>query len=145
MRKILTIPVLILALIFGGLSSAPARADHEIARALLGAAVVGLAVKAFNDQKKRERQKQAYHKRQKDAFHDVPKRCLRQRWTHGGWVTYADERCVDRFKHDRRHHDRYVNRRHNRYEKPRECLRKRWTPRGWESFYAERCLERHGF
>ncbi len=62
------------------------------------------------------------------------RRCLRQRWRNGRWVTYKDQRCLDRRR------DRVQN-----HTPPRQCLRRKWTRQGWLTYYDNRCLERRGY
>ncbi|APX89765.1 hypothetical protein BV394_08585 [Brevirhabdus pacifica] len=160
-RKLFIIPALILGLMIGGLTPAPARANHEISRAILGAAAVGLLIKSYEDKRSREKARaraaaqaasRANHSHTRipagaaRAGRDDPRQCLRQRWTPDGWVSYKDQKCLRELDRRRQQtHDRAVRHVPRSREKPRECLRKRWTNSGWEEFWSTSCLRDHGY
>lgn len=106
------------------ITSAPARADNDAAKVIVGLA--GLAVLAKIIQSEREKDEAAraaaraavpkitpprvthrvappspvYRPNARPRHHAGRpgrgyRQCLRQRWTRGGWVTYMDNACID--------------------------------------------------
>lgn len=61
--------------------------------------------------------------------------CLRRRIVGGQWVTYRDQRCVDRRRGA-------AEIRRGADVLPRRCLRQRWDGRQWVTYRDRRCLGR---
>ena len=129
MHKTLIASVLTIAVAFNGLSATPAQAGNDLAKVIAGVATLYIIGKAV--QNSRQDNAQPARANQRPYFLDKGHRkCLRQKYRDGRWVTYRDRKCMQRHKE-------------RRVEKPRACLRKRWTNDGWKKYYDRSCLRRY--
>ncbi|SIO48384.1 hypothetical protein SAMN05444722_2530 [Rhodovulum sp. ES.010] len=97
----------LIALIAGALAltpvgAAPARADDDLAKALLGAAALFVIVKEIEDNRKDRKKAQRVerfggrHAHRRPAPRVIPARCIRRVETPNGWGRVAVERCLNR-------------------------------------------------
>jgi len=125
-----------LSIAFTGLSAAPASANHDLAKFLLGVGAVAIIANEVNKNKSKPALVPVYNKKPKPPKHvhngNRGKKCLRQRWTEDGWITYRDKKCGKNYAP-------------KPVAKPKECLRKKWTASGWEKYYSRQCLREHGY
>lgn len=138
MFKKLTGSVLALSIAFTGLSIAPAQAgNNDLAKFLLGVGAIAIIANEVNKNKSKPaptyQHKPKPHKKPKYADRDGRgHKCMLQRWTNKGWVTYRDPNCA-------------IDRKPKAVHKPKVCLRKKWTNSGWQQYYSAQCLRQHGF
>jgi len=102
--------------------SAPAQADpaEDLARILIGAAIIGAIVNSSNNG---------------NTYSTVTRRSHR----HQPVVQPPRHRHQPVIQPPRRHHTA-VN-----HHKPRQCMVKRHTARGWKKVYRQRCMQRLGW
>ena len=138
MFKKLSGSIIALSIAFTGLSAAPASANHDLTRFLLGVGAVALIASEVNKNKSKAAPAPVYSNKRKPPKQahtgngNRGKKCLRQRWTQNGWITYRDKNCSQKNKP-------------KPVSKPKVCLRKKWTASGWEKYYSRRCLREHGY
>lgn len=124
------------------MTTAPARADDDVAKILAGIAVIGILSQVLKDDDKGRvvtRSNQGtwngnkhgtVKKRPRHVVKKAPRRCLRQQWTHRGNRDVYGARCM---KQNAGH------------ALPRNCLRRIETRNGPRAFYAPNCLRREGW
>lgn len=138
MTRKLIATVLSAALIATSFTTAPARADEDVAKVLGGLVVLGLIAKAIDDRNDRKRKATGHvtyppvakphrpHRPVKVA----PRECLRETWTHRGYRDVYSARCLKR---------------HSRVQLPQSCLRQNHTNSGPRFFYTPYCLRKQGW
>lgn len=124
------------------ITTAPARADEDVAKVLAGLAVIGILSKVLKDNDKDRVVARSDQSIWKGTKHDTrripprhkykraPRRCIREQWTHRGVRDVYGARCMKR---------------HAQYAPPRQCLRRVETRTGVRKFYAPRCLRKNGW
>ena len=134
------------ALVATSVSTAPARADEDVAKVLGGLVVLGLIAKAIDDRNDRKRDVRhsgtivhppVVHRDPGLRRHPIkrhrkiaPQRCLRETWTHRGTRTVYGARCMQRF---------------SQAQLPHRCLRENQTRSGPRYFYTRNCLSQYGW
>lgn len=123
------------SLAFSAMSTAPARADDDVAKVLAGLVVLGILSQVLKDDDDRvvtrnPRRADVYKPRKPRHVKVAPRRCLREQWTHRGMRNVYGARCMKR---------------HAQYALPRDCRRVVETRNGVRKFYAPRCLRRNGW
>lgn len=124
-----------------GISAAPARADEDVVKIIIGAAAIYALSQAFeNNNEPRVSTTSPYRPqrveprplpRRARRLAPIPARCLVRHNTHNGPVRMIGQHCVNR-------HYRHVNR------LPNSCRVSRNTYRGVRHGYRPRCLRRAG-
>jgi len=129
--------LLSLSLGLTAMTTAPARADEDVAKVLAGLAAIGILHQVLKNKKKPQVVTQGHHgghkvhKPRKPRHAKVaPRRCVREQWTHRGVRDVYGARCMKR---------------HAQYQPPRNCLRRVETRNGVRKFYAPRCLRKNGW
>ncbi len=147
MKRTVFASALSLALVMTSFTTAPARADEDVAKILAG--MMGLVI--LNEVVKKNRKpkvqqntyrpqpiinqnahrKNKYKKKAKKQVRKVaPQRCLTEQWTfRGSRDVYAAE-CLERYA---------------KANPPRECLREVRTRDGRRQFYTPYCLRENGW
>ena len=116
-------------------TTAPARADEDVAKVLAGLALLGILAATIDANKDEEVTRTRPHKprvtpRPVPARKVAPRRCLRDQWTHRGVREVYAAGCM-----------RHVS----KVAPPRKCLREARTNSGPRRFYTKRCLRKHGW
>lgn len=131
--------LLSLSLGLTAMTTAPARADEDVAKILAGLAVIGILSQVLKNDDDRGRvvtrgYNEKYNgsksrkKRQKAKV--APRRCLQEQWTHRGNRDVYGARCMKR---------------HAQAKPPSNCLRRVETRNGVRKFYAPNCLRKNGW
>lgn len=112
-------------------TSAPARANDDVAKIIAGLALLGIIAAAIDDDDDHVA-RQVPHVKKRPARHrkSAPQRCLRDQWTHRGVRQVYGAGCM---------------RKHANVAPPRQCLRDARTNSGPRRFYTKRCLQKHGW
>jgi hypothetical protein len=122
-------------------TTAPARADEDVAKVLGGLLVLGVIAKAIDDRNDRKRRKATGHVAKPHVAprpHVQPRRhakiasrqCLTETWTHRGPRQVYAARCLQSSV---------------RAQLPHNCLRKNHNHSGPRYYYGRRCLQHYGW
>lgn len=147
MFKKYTASLLSAAIVATSLTTAPARADSDVAKVLGGLVIIGALAKALDDKNDRNRHRSTgtivkphvssrsrIHTQRTHRSHRGAKianrRCLSQTWTHRGARQVYGARCLQGSV---------------RAQLPQNCLRKNHTNNGPRHFYGRECLIQHGW
>ncbi len=154
MKRRLIATVLSLALAATSFTTAPARADEDLAKIVGGLVVLGVIAKAIERDRERDKKREAARvsrnhvqpapiiRRHNDRRHGykrpehrrhakiAPQRCLSHAWTYRGKQPVFEARCMKR---------------HTRAQLPQDCLRQNRTLHGPRYFYSPRCLRHDGW
>ncbi|PTX57757.1 hypothetical protein C8N43_2428 [Litoreibacter ponti] len=128
--------LLSLSIALTAVTTAPARADDDIAKVLAGLVALGIIAKVINDKDKDKRvtrshpQTHVYKPHKPRRAKVAPQRCLREQWTHRGVRNVYGARCMKR---------------HAQHALPQNCKREVETRNGLRRFYAPNCLRRNGW
>lgn len=130
--------LLSLSLGLTAMTTAPARADEDVAKVLAGLAVIGILSQVLKNDDHDGRVVSRnpvgapkVHRPHKPRRAKVaPRRCIREQWTHRGTRDVYGARCMKR---------------HAKVSPPRNCLRRVETRNGVRKFYAPRCLRKNGW
>jgi hypothetical protein len=114
------------AIAMTSITAAPVQADQadDLARFLIGAAILGIVVNEVNKSNtnatvttnRRHKVYKPNNRRHVKANQNKPRRCLRQRWTNHGWKKFYAKRCMQDFgwhkhqKNGRWHNGRQAHR-----------------------------------
>lgn len=135
--------LLSLSLAMTAMTTAPARADEDVAKIIAGLAVLGILSQVVKKNREKDqvvtrrdadvrpftRHERPHYKKQRHQK-VAPQRCLREQWTHRGTRNVYGARCMEN---------------NARAALPRECLRRAETRQGMRRFYAPRCLRQNGW
>lgn len=139
--------LLSLSLATTAMTTAPARADEDVAKILAGLAVIGILSQVMKDKKEqpvvtqhqsrprdvyprhRDPNRGARSRHPRDAK-VAPQRCLVNQWTHRGNISVYGARCMEQNASARL---------------PRSCERSVETRKGTRRFYSPQCLRQKGW